>query len=327
MRYFNFGRLQKSGSTNHQGKQLVPGFKSPHKEHSLSALRLIKQYCTRAWEDETFGAIERDGFYNSIDHLSVAKPKNDDVTVVLSCDSAYFLRFARYFITTHFASGNESPIHLLLTLPTREALRVADDLLASPIGQGLSISIAEEKYFSDLVYTNVFLTSARFIFNTYVQSRNRSVIFNSDVDGLVKRKYEHEIIEKMKGVDVCAVSRDYKLRPSRRILAAALATSNSSNGLHFNDALSRALVKILQEGPTYHIDQTAIYYLIRRADRDGLNVRPMDDSFVDNRFLNESFIWTAKGKSGKENPRFLAALENACQSHDALIENQITTRS
>jgi hypothetical protein len=326
MRYFNFGKLQNRSPEEAGGWLSGVNLKSPNKEHSLSALRVIKEYCIAAWNDPSFGVAEQRDFSNSIENLGTQVSRDNGLTLVISCDSIYFLKYARYFIISHLLVDNESHIHLLLTFPTDEAIATAEELLASEAGRQLSISVFRADYFNNLLYPNVFFTSARFIMNSFLQRKSKTAIFNADVDGLVRHSYHGALIGELENYDVCAVMRGRKLRPSRRVLAGAFATSDTEGANRFNSALSRAIIRILLEGPTYHVDQTVIHYLIQCARRDKFKVKEMPESFVDFRFDEGSYIWSAKGKKGKMDPKFLAELSKCRESYSKIVLDGIKSQ-
>ena len=305
MKYLSFGGFRKLESVDRAEFPLT----SPYKEHSLAALRRIRSVCAQSWSDPGFGAAGRDA-YHAATRGQLPKGLSGDM-IVLSCDSGYFDTFAKYMIFSHKRLSEAAHIHLHLTLPTPKAkaeLAAIQDALGA---HAFSCSVAESDLYQVLRYPNVYLTCARFIHSQRLMAQNAGRFIHLDVDGVFRAPIAGFIDTHLADADMLLIRRRHKLKPSRKVLASALVVADTALGRRFADAYSRALVALLAEGPQYHIDQTAMHYVLKAAEKEGLKARDMGLDLADHDFRKSALIWSAKGRKRKASPEFQSLLNDA----------------
>lgn len=291
---------------------------SPFKEHSRDGLRIIRECCKNAWQDPSFGKAERDA-YHAATRGELPQDTRSDI-LSLSCDPGYFRQFGTSFIASHHAVQDPSVIHLHLTLPDDESVRMLERIQERLGPERFTYTISTSDIHHHLNYNGVYLTCARFIHTHRLMAQCGTRCVNVDIDSIVRAPIGAFLDTKLKNKDIAYIRRWTRLKVSRMVLASALVYTQSPLGLRFSDALSRALVKILHKGPQYHIDQTVLYYLTVAAARDGLRAATMGLELADHHFAPDSPIWSAKGRKRKKNPAFLKAATAAASDFEGLMQ-------
>lgn len=303
--------MSRAGFEKPQSNSVAPmvALGSPFKEHSPTALRMIRADCERSWHDPDFGRAERDAYHAQTEG-TLPQAAGADI-LVLSCDPGYFNRFGTNFIASHDAAEDASAIHIHLTLPDDPSIQILEKIQNHFGPKKFSFTFSKSEIPRYLKYNGVYLTCARFIHTHKLMTMHQGRCVNIDIDSIVRAPIQSFVNATLQDKDIAYIRRWSRLKTSRKVLASALIQAQSDFGLRFSDALSRCLVQILLKGPQYHIDQTVLYYLTRTAQRSGLKAATMGLDLADHHFKATSPVWSAKGRKRKQNLAFLQAAEDA----------------
>lgn len=291
---------------------------SPFKEHSYTALRMIRAECERSWHDPEYGRAERDAYHRQTEGTLPQAAGSDILS--LSCDPGYFNRFGTNFIASHDAVGDSSAIHIHLTLADDPSIQTLEKIQNHLGPNRFSFSVSNSPIAQDLKYNGVYLTCARFIHTHQVLNMRQGRCVNIDIDSIVRKPIRDFIDTTLQGKDLAYIRRWSRVKTSRKVLASAVIYAQTEFGIRFSDALSRCLVQVLLKGPQYHIDQTVLYYLTQTAKRSGLKAATMGLELADHHFKASSPVWSAKGRKRKKNVAFLQAAEEARESFRRMLE-------
>lgn len=316
MRFLSFGGFQNTAATNVEEVNPTGALGSPYKEHNLAGLRLIKDFCNKAFHDPEFGRKERDAYHS--DTIGALPTGLTGHIIVLSCNPTYFHEFGKNFIASHFKTLNTSHIHIHLTLPDPATISDLDIIFHKLGADRFSYSVSNSMLPRNLVYPGVYLTCARFIHTHSIMMRNDATCINLDIDGIFRKPITSFVNDTMLSKDLALIRRFTRIKPSRKVLASALICAKTPSGERFQDALSRALVRILMEGPQYHVDQTVLHYLERTARKAQLRTALLKLELADHRFEDNSPVWTAKGRR-KNDPRFIELAIQSQRDYDSLM--------
>jgi hypothetical protein len=224
-------------------------------------------------------------------------PSADSDTPILlaCCDEGYFYKFGRQLAISSIIADPDTRIHLHIYDPS--PLCTADaEFLQVKLGPRLTVSTEGPERNPYQVPTAYFYAAGRFAVAADVLNHCKSPVMVIDVDGVVRRKMAPEFA-KLASCDIGLIMRPEKRKPWRRILACAVFLNPTENGMRFIRDLGEALSLALQSCPAHHVDQTVLHELVHAYRHRGtpLKIAPLDLTWGDHDFSEDSTIWSAKG--------------------------------
>lgn len=224
-------------------------------------------------------------------------PEGEGAPVLLAaCNDLYYREFAVTMLRSIERHGQPERFHLHLCGPSTEVLDDARALAARLSHVDLTVTW-DEGYGASLPHVpTIYYTCVRFLIAPLILKATRSPVLCLDIDGIARRPITPAYDEVRDGSDILLIKRPQMASSVRKVLASALGFNPTANGSRFADRLARALAGMLSMRPRYHIDQIAVYRLVRSIEPRGeLSTAQMPISFADHDFGEGSAIWTAKG--------------------------------
>ena len=219
----------------------------------------------------------------------------DGPILMACCDESYFYRFGRQYLLSAALNCPRSRIHLHIYNP--RPLCIADaEFLQARLSPRVTVSHEGPERNPYGEEAPFFFAAGRFAVAAMIARQSHAPIMLTDVDGLVRRSPVPEL-ELLRSYDVGLIRREKMHKPWRRILACAVLVNPTEHALRFLERLSSAIHHSLARRPHYHVDQTAIAFLLDAYAAGGapLHMAPLGMTWGDHRFSPESIIWSAKG--------------------------------
>jgi hypothetical protein len=272
------------------------------KRHSLLWRLRIRLACWRASRDPAFGQVELDRLEAE---LEGTWPGGGDV-ILAACDDAYFFRFVPELVQSLAAAGVPA-LHLHLMEPSPDALAVLDELKAEFPRVALTHTIDRCSAASGLPYRNIYFNVARFVVAPLLLDRGAERLLVIDVDSVVHLS-PWPMLETAEGAEAAFIFRHDARKPWHKVLAgAAFLGHDRDHRSPFAHMLARAVLRILQQKPTYHIDQIAAHYLTNILART-MAIREMPPGILSLESAEGAAIWTFKGPRKHSQPLASALL-------------------
>jgi hypothetical protein len=227
-------------------------------------------------------------------------PTDGRPVVLACCDDVYFYRFARQLA---FSAVDRSPatrIHLHIYEPG--PICIADaEALGKRLHPHLTVSHDGPERNPCGEGPAPYFTGGRFAVAAEILAASPAPLMVIDADGIVRADLAPEF-SKIPDCDVGLILRPRRKKPWRRVLACATLFQPTAAGRRLADDLSAAIHLSLQCKPHYHVDQTAMAFLLDAWRQSGLPLRiaELGMTWGDHDFADSSAIWSAKGARKRE---------------------------
>lgn len=228
-------------------------------------------------------------------------------TLLAACNDLYYREFGVTFILSMEQQSVRQDMHLHLCHPSPATLLHIERLASALEHVRLTYTIDTCVLAAPLPQASVYYTSARFLIAHQILLATNKPVLCLDIDGIVTGPVWSVFTAAMGDADVVLKQRAMRAA-TRKILASAVGFNTTERGRAAADAVARALARVFEMRPAYHIDQACLHYVSAAMEyRKGLRIAAIPSTLIDTEFREESVIWTAKGWKLKSSDRYLEA--------------------
>jgi len=240
-------------------------------------------------------------------------PTNVKTAVVfLSCDEAYFDKFGIHLVRSSLKNASDLNVHLHVNCLSRQYHKKLEQF-AETEGRGLFSFTWDDIEFEHLDGAQrwYYLASVRFVRLYQLASQCNVPVLSVDADGVIVKSLDPKLRE-LDGKDVGIYLRLTNTLDWRKVLASALFVMPTQTGRNYIRDVALMIAWLLRGKLPYHIDQLVIYYMWQRYENAGAGLRcvTLSQDMADWEYLENSYVWSAKGDRKHMDAAFRRAQES-----------------
>jgi tetratricopeptide (TPR) repeat protein len=251
----------------------------------------------------------------------------DDVVIFFAADSSFFWDHGLVLIES---AGRRSPLatcHVHVINPDAEVVSAIEAVrkLLPEFRLSYSFEHVDFEGCSD-IHIRTYYASVRFVRLAEVFARSPAHYLCIDADGIVRSDVTAKITAHGDDLADASIYLRFDPRPHMSVLASASLWRPTRAAAQLLNEVGMLIGSTLETRESiWFLDQIVLQHVLRHSAGEDAIVRPLDITYLDWFFHDESLIWTGKGKRKSDNNRYKVEAASLSIGHSAILSHRSAT--